>query len=60
MNVLFTKMYAKKGINLFGERDTAEIIKELKQLYEGEMPGNPVVIPLNHDKIEYSEMRQSL
>ena len=46
VNVMNTQMHEKKGINKFGERAMAEMIKELKKLYEREMPVNLVVIPL--------------
>ena len=60
VNVMFTHNNSKKGIKLFGERDISEMINEFKQLYEGEIPGNPVVIPLNPDEITYAKMRQAL
>ena len=51
VNVMFRKMYAKKIINMFGERYIAAMIKEFKTLYEGEMPRNPLVVPLNPDEL---------
>ena len=39
VNVMFTQMQATQGLNLFGERALAAMIKELKQLEEGTMPG---------------------
>lgn len=46
VNVVFTQIHAKIGINMSGERAIASMIKEFKQLDEGVMPGNMVVIPL--------------
>ena len=51
VNVMFTQMHANKGIRLFGERDIAAMIKELKPLYEWVMPANPVVFPLNPNEV---------
>lgn len=51
LNVIFTQMSAKKGMKLFGESAVAAIIKELKQLYQGSMPGKPVVQPVNVDEL---------
>ena len=39
VNVMFTQMQSKQGFKLFGERAVAAMIKELKQLEEGPMPG---------------------
>ena len=50
-NVIFTHIHAKKGIKLFGERAIAEMINKFKQLYEGEIPGKLVVIPLNPNEL---------
>ena len=56
----YMQMYAKKGIKLFGEIDISAMIKEFKQLDEGDMPRKPVVIPLNPDKLTDEERRQKL
>ena len=50
---MFTKMHARKVIKFFGERAMAAIIKEFKQLDEGEIPVKLVVILLNLDEITY-------
>ena len=51
LKVMFTQMNANKGINLFGERAIANIFREYKQLYDGPMPGKPLVAPFNTDGI---------
>ena len=53
MNVMLTQMQAKKAIKFFGKMYIAEVINELKQLNEGVMPVNPVVITLNPDEFTY-------
>ena len=60
VNVMFTQMYANKEINMFGERDVSEMIKQFKQLDEGEIQEKPVVITLNPEEITYPERRQEL
>ena len=57
VNVMNTQMHEKKGINKFGERAMAEMIKEFKRLYEADMPVNLVVIPLNPDELIDAGMR---
>ena len=39
INVMFKQMQATQGFNLFGERAVYTMIKELKQLEEGPIPG---------------------
>ena len=39
VNLMFIQMQATRGFKLFGERAVAAMIKELKQLEEGPMPG---------------------
>ena len=53
--VLFTQMSAKKGIKLFGEREIAAIVKELKQLEYGPMPGKKVVEAVDPDSLSKEE-----
>ena len=53
VNMMFTKMHARKAVKFFGERAMAAIIKEFKQLDEGEIPVKLVVILLNLDEITY-------
>ena len=59
-NVMFMQMQANKGINTFGERDITSIMKDFKQLYEGEMSGKPVVIPIKPYELKYEESIQAL
>ena len=40
---VFTQVSAKEGIRRWGDLAIAAIIKELKQLQEGTMPGKPVI-----------------
>ena len=47
-------------MSVFVERAIAEMIKELKQLYEGSIPEKPEVIPLYPDKLTYAERKQAL
>ena len=42
VNVMFTQMQATRDFKLFGERAVAAMIKELKHLEEGPMPGKKV------------------
>ena len=51
LNVVFTKIQENKGIKLFGGRSILEMIKEFKQLNKWAIPVNPVIIPLNPDKL---------
>ena len=60
VNGMFNQIHAKKVINLFCESIIVTMIKELKQLDEGAMPGNPVFIPLNPAELTYEERRQAL
>ena len=60
VKVMFTQMHANKGIDLFGESYIEEMIKEFKQLDEGEMTGNNVAIPLNPYKLTNAEISQAL
>ena len=59
-NVMFTQIHANKAITLFGERAIVDMIKEFKQLYEGDMPINPVVIPLNPDELTDTERMKAI
>ena len=40
-------MSAKEGIKQFGERTVAAMAKKLKQLNNGAMNGNPVVVHID-------------
>ena len=59
-NVIFTNMYAKKGIKLFGEKAISAMIKKFKQLYEGAMSVNLVVIPSDTDELTDIERRKAI
>ena len=58
--MMFTHMHVKRVIKLFGERSISEMIKEFRQLDEGAMPVNPVVIPINPDELTDAEIIQAL
>ena len=40
-------MSARSGIKKFSKKVAAAMIKEFKQLNDGAVPGNPIVIPTN-------------
>ena len=60
VNVMFTQMQATRGINLFGERAVAAMIKELKQLEEYPMPGKKVVTAINPETLSAEDKAKSL
>ena len=60
VNMMFTHMHVKRVIKLFGERSISEMIKEFRQLDEGAMPVNPVVIPINPDELTDADIIQAL
>ena len=62
VKVMFTtaQMSASKGIELFGERAVAEMVKELKQLSDGAIPGKKVVVPIDPENLTHDEKRQAL
>ena len=43
VDLMFKKMQASRGFNLFGERSVASMIIELKKLDEGDMLGKKVI-----------------
>ena len=43
LRAMFTQVSAKEGIRRWGDKAIAAIIKELRQLQEGAMPGKPVI-----------------
>ena len=57
---MFTQMQATRGFKLFGERAVAAMIKELKQLEEGPMPGKKVVTAINPDTLSAKDKAKSL
>ena len=60
LHVMFTQMSAHKGIKLFGQRAIAAMIKELKQLNDGVIPGNPVIAPIPFDELTAKDKKESL
>ena len=60
LHVMFIQMSAHKGIKLFGERAIAAIVKELKQLNDGVIPGNPVIEPIPFDKQTNQDKKEAL
>ena len=58
--VMFTQMGAAKGIKLFGERAIAAIVKELKQLEYGPMPGKKVVEAIDPDTLSLLQKKMAL
>ena len=57
---MFNQIHEIKGINLFGERSIAAMMKELKQLYEGAIPGKSLVVQLNPYELIDAENSQAL
>ena len=55
-----TQMSANRGIKLFGEKAVAAIFKELKQLNNGVLPGNPVIVPIDIESLTEEDKRKSL
>ena len=49
--MLFTQVSAKEGIKRWGEEAIVAIMKELKQLQDGAMPGRPVIEPVNYEDL---------
>ena len=59
MNVLFTQVSAKEGIKRWGEEAIAAIVKELKQLQDGAIPGRPVIEPVNYEDLTEIDNRNN-
>ena len=53
-------MNANKGINLFGKIAIADMFKEYKQLYDGPMPGKPLVALFNHYRLTPLDIKKAL
>ena len=60
IHVLLTQVSAVKGFKMFGERAVAAMVKELKQLNDGAMPGKPVVVPQDPDVLTEDEKESAL
>ena len=43
---MFIQMQARTGINKFGERTIAALVKQFKKLNDGGVTGKPVVYPV--------------
>ena len=54
VNVRFTKIPESRGLNLFGERVVAAMVKALNQLYEGAMPVKKFIAAVNPDLLSSS------
>ena len=57
INVLFTQVSAKEGIRRRGDEAIAAIVKELKQLHDGAMPGRPVIEPVKYTKLSEDDKK---
>ena len=53
-------MSANEGFKQFGKRAVAAMIKELKQLDDGTMPGKRAVAPINPDTLTSDEKMKAL
>ena len=60
VNTCFASMHASKVIKKHGERAVAIIIKESKQLNDGDVPGKPVVEPIDVMTLQEKEKGQAL
>ena len=60
VHVMFTQMSAQKGIKLFGQKAIAAMMKELKQLNNGVIPGNPVIQPIPFEKLTQKDKKEAL
>ena len=58
--VTISNMSAHKGIKLFGEKAVAAMMKELKQLNNGVIPGNPLIKPIPFDELTDKDKEESL
>ena len=55
--VIFTQMGVSKGINIFCKRDIVDIVKELKQLEYGHIPGKKVVEAIDPNMLSFEHKR---
>ena len=60
VHVMFTQMSAHKGIKLFGEKAIAAMMKELKQLNNGVIPGNTVIQSIPFEKLTPKDKKDAL
>ena len=57
---MFKQMKAYRGFKLFGKRALAEMVKGLKQLYGGAMPGNNFISSINPYVLSGSDKEKAL
>ena len=60
IGIVLIQMSANEGFKRFGERAVAAMIKELKQLNDGAMPGKPAVGPIDPDTLTSDEKMKAL
>ena len=60
LHVMFTQISTHKGIELFGERAIAAMMKELKQLNDGVIPGNLVIQPIPFIELSNQDKKEAL
>ena len=60
LKAVFAQMPAAKGFKLFGEQAVAAMVKELKQLEHGPMPGKKVIGAINPDDLSDEQKRAAL
>ena len=60
ISVMFTQMQAKVGFKIFREKAVATMIKELKQLKNGLMPGKQVIQEVYPDILSREEKQRAL
>ena len=58
--MVFTQISEKKGIEKYGERAIAALVKEFKQLNDSAIKGKPVVAHIHPSQILSSEKKKSL
>ena len=58
VNVMFTQMQATLSFKLFGAKSVAAMVKELKQLESGPMPGKKVIMTINPDELTKEQKNQ--
>ena len=60
IGIMFTQMSASRGIKLFGEKAVLAIFKELKQLNDGVLPRNPVIVPIGIESLMEADKKKAL
>jgi len=60
IGIILAQMSAEKGIKTFGHRAVAAMIKELKQLDDGPMPGKRAVCPIDPDSLTKDQKSMAL